>query len=74
MQQKRAADAIPWFERALTSSPGFSEARLNLGIAYQESGQRQKAIDAYRAVLATAPPKAREREAAAALMRQLGAR
>jgi len=71
VQQGRAAEAIPWFERALESSPAFVEARLNLGIAYQESGQRDRARDAYRQVLAQAPASARERRAAADLLRSL---
>ena len=72
VQAKHAGDAIPLFERALRRDPQFHEARLNLGIAYQESGQLEKAAEAYRQVLATAPPSAtREREAAAALLKML---
>jgi arylsulfatase A-like enzyme/Tfp pilus assembly protein PilF len=73
VQQRRPADAIAWFERALQGAPDFHEARLNLGIAYQESGQKGKAAEAYRDVLANAPKAAtRERQAAAALLKSLG--
>ena len=71
VQQRQAADAIPWFERALKASPQFVEARLNLGIAYQESGQPDRAREAYREVLARAPRAAPERRAAADLLRSL---
>ena len=71
VQQKRAADAVPWFERALQHAPDFHEAQLNLGIAWQESGQRDKAAAAYRVVLASAPPRSREHRAAADLLAQL---
>ena len=72
VQQHRPLDGIPWFERALKQAPAFHEARLNLGIAYQESGDRVKAAETYRQLLATAPPSAvRERKAAAELLEQV---
>ena len=72
VQGKRAPEAIPWFERALAGSPSFAEARLNLGIAYQESGDRRKAADVYRQLIATSGPGGgRERQAASELLRQL---
>ena len=40
VQTGKPADAVPWFERAVQQAPDFYEARLNLGIALQESGQR----------------------------------
>jgi tetratricopeptide (TPR) repeat protein len=71
VQQRRPAEAIPWFERALQASPEHVEARLNLGIAYQESGQRDRARAVYRDVLIRAPRAAPERRAAADLLRSL---
>jgi arylsulfatase A-like enzyme/Flp pilus assembly protein TadD len=71
VQQRRPGDAIPWFERALRTSPDFVEARLNLGIAYQENGQLDRAREAYREVLARAERSAPERRAAADLLRSL---
>lgn len=72
VQGKRAPEAVPLFERALRRDPQLHEARLNLGIAYQESGQLEKALATYREVLAKAPTSAaREREAAAALIRTI---
>jgi tetratricopeptide (TPR) repeat protein len=72
VQQQRASDAIRWFEQALAGSPRFVEARLNLGIACQETGNRDKAVEAYRRVLADAPVESKERRAAATLLAQLG--
>jgi choline-sulfatase len=69
VQQRRATEAIPLFERALASSPDFHEARLNLAIAYQESGQRERAAAVYREVLAHAKAGSPERRAAAELLR-----
>lgn len=72
VQGGRAAEAIPLFERALERDPHLHEARLNLGIALHQSGQRERAAAVYRRLLATAPPSAkRQRDAAAALLRQL---
>jgi tetratricopeptide (TPR) repeat protein len=76
VQGRRAAEAVPLFERAVRRDPALWEARLNLGIALQESGQLQRAAEIYREILATAPPSARrERDAASALLTSLrGAR
>jgi choline-sulfatase len=74
VQSGRAGDAIPLLERALRADPELHEARLNLGIAYQESGEREKAAATYREVLKKTPPRyARERNAAAELLRSVGA-
>jgi choline-sulfatase len=71
VQQHRAADAVPWLERAVAAEPGFVEARLNLGIALQESGDRTRAAEQYRAVLAAPGDHPRERAAARMLLAQL---
>ena len=71
VQMKRYIDAISYFERALSRAPDLYQARLNLGVAYQESGQVERAAEAYRAVIAAAPAGSQEREAAVALLRSL---
>ena len=71
VQAHRSAEAIPWFERALAGSPHFSEALLNLGIAYQETGNREKAIDTYKRVLTDTPRESRQYRAAASLLGQM---
>jgi arylsulfatase A-like enzyme/Flp pilus assembly protein TadD len=71
VQQRRPAEAIPWFQRALQTAPDFGQARLNLGIAYQESGQHHLARAVYREVLARSSRSAPERRAAANLLRSL---
>ena len=72
VQAHRAAEAMPWFERALAGSPRFVEAVLNLGIAYQESGNPTKAAEQYRRVLEVAPHGSREYQAAQTLGKELG--
>ncbi len=74
VEARHAAEAAPWFERAVAASPGFVEARLNLGIALQQSGQLPRAAEAYRAVLAAPGDHRREKAAAAKLLASLGAR
>lgn len=72
VQAGRFAEAVGLFERALERDPQLHEARLNLGIALHESGQHERAAAVYRRLLETAPSSAkREREAAAALLKQL---
>ncbi len=48
MQQGRYADAINAYETALKEDPSFAEAWNNLAIAYQNSGQDDKAMAAFR--------------------------
>jgi Tfp pilus assembly protein PilF len=72
VQSGRAQEAVAMFTRALESEPDFYEARLNLGIAYQQSGQPEKAADVYREVLKKTPPRfARERAAAGELLKTI---
>lgn len=72
VQRGAPREAVPLLTRALRRAPDFYEARLNLGIAHQESGDLSEAAEAYREVLATAPPAARrERQAAAVLLKQV---
>ena len=72
VETKRPAEAVPLFERALAAAPDFLEARLNLGIALQQSGQNARAADVYRQVLAAPARYKRERDAAAHLLAALG--
>jgi arylsulfatase A-like enzyme/tetratricopeptide (TPR) repeat protein len=52
MDEKRAADAVPCFQRALEIQPEMADARLELGLAEEMSGDRQAAMAAYRAFIA----------------------
>jgi len=73
VQRGSPAEAVPLLARALEGAPDFHEARLNLGIAYQESGDTVKAAQTYRQLLATTGPRGvRERRAASELLRRLG--
>jgi tetratricopeptide (TPR) repeat protein len=48
LQQGRYKDAITAYESALKEDPSFAEAWNNLAIAYQDSGQADKAMEAFR--------------------------
>lgn len=74
VEAHRPAEAVPFFERAVAASPEFVEARLNLGIALEQSGQRDRAMATYRDVLQAPARFGRERDAASKLLAQLGAR
>lgn len=74
VQAGRPAEAATWFERALANAPDFYEARLNLAIAYEASGQVAKAIATLRPLLDAPAGFARERQAAAALLKRLAGR
>ena len=71
VQRGRPAEAVPWFERALAIDASFVAGRLNLGIALQESGETARAAEQYREVLRAPSRFARERQAAAALLKGL---
>jgi choline-sulfatase len=73
VEAHRPAEAVPWLERAVGAAPDFVEARLNLGIALQQSGHIDRAASVYRDVLHAPARFARERQAAAALLASLGA-
>jgi Flp pilus assembly protein TadD len=72
VEEQRASEAVEWLERA-AASPDFIEARLNLGIALQQSGQPARAADVYRSVLAAPVRYKRERTAAKKLLASLPA-
>jgi arylsulfatase A-like enzyme/Flp pilus assembly protein TadD len=72
VQGGKPGDAIPWLERAVAQSPDFYEAKLNLGIALQESGERDRAASVYREIVERAPERfAREKKAAGDLLKQI---
>jgi len=48
LQEGRWADAINAYEAAVKDDPSFAEAWNNLAIAYQNSGQEDKAIAAFK--------------------------
>jgi tetratricopeptide (TPR) repeat protein len=48
LQQGRYADAIAAYEAAVKDDPSFAEAWNNLAIAYQNTGQDEKAMAAFR--------------------------
>jgi tetratricopeptide (TPR) repeat protein len=48
LQQGRYPDAIAAYQAALKDDPSFAEAWNNLAIAYQDSGQEDKAMEAFK--------------------------
>lgn len=71
VQRQRPIEAIPLFQQAIERDPKLYEAQLNLGIAFQESGDRVKAAEAYRRLLTIAPANSREHNAATELLANL---
>jgi choline-sulfatase len=72
VEANRPVDAVPWFERAVTAAPDLVEARLNLGIAFQGTGNAAGAAEANRLVLSARGNHPREKDAAARLLASLG--
>jgi tetratricopeptide (TPR) repeat protein len=48
LQQGRYADAVAAYQSAVKADPAFAEAWNNLAIAYQDLGQEDKAMAAFR--------------------------
>ena len=48
LEQGHYKDAIAAYQSALKDDPDFAEAWNNLAIAYQDSGQEEKAMEAFR--------------------------
>jgi tetratricopeptide (TPR) repeat protein len=48
LQQGRYSDAIAAYQTALKDDPSFAEAWNNLAIAYQDSGQLDKSMEAFK--------------------------
>ncbi len=47
MPQGRVAEGIALYERALALHPQYADALYNLGVAFGESGQQDKALFMY---------------------------
>ena len=73
VEADRPAEAIALLERATREDQDLYEAWLNLGIAYQQAGRVAEARQTYAHVLAAPARFARQRKAAADLMRSLAA-
>lgn len=58
-QRGRPANAIPYFRAALERNAGLLRARLNLALAYNETGQREAAIREFRQVESSGNPELR---------------
>jgi len=73
VEANRPSEAVDWFRRAVDMRPGFVEAELNYAIALQQSGDRPRAIEVYRSLLANPGNYPREKQAARELLAALGA-
>jgi Flp pilus assembly protein TadD len=65
----RAAEAVPWFERARRAKPPARSADLWLGVALQSAGRRDEARAAYTRALAEPATQAAARDSLASLAR-----
>lgn len=55
IRQDRVREAVPYLQKAIELDPEFLEVYLNLGIAYQTLGEKEKAKTLYKAFLKLAP-------------------
>lgn len=55
MQNEHAEKAIPILETLVTLDPDNTDNRFNLGLCYQSTNQKEKAIECYEAVLNRIP-------------------
>ncbi len=53
--ERKATEAIPFFQQALIQSPTYLDAQLRLGQAYEFTNRPQQALATYQATLATQP-------------------
>jgi Tfp pilus assembly protein PilF len=67
-----AAEAIPYYERALAQRPNMTAPWVRLGDAHRECGDTLAAIDAYRRALEIDPAHARARAAIVETLRAMG--
>lgn len=55
MQQGKYSDAIKAYESAVKLDPSFADAWNHLAICYQNTGQSQKAVEAFKKYKAVTP-------------------
>jgi Tfp pilus assembly protein PilF len=63
LRAQRSTRAAEAFERALALKPDWLEATFNLALAYERSGEKAKAVEAYRRFLASSDDEAKRAEA-----------
>lgn len=52
---KDTTNAIRWYEKVVAADPTFFQAQFNLAVAYRDSGQREKELDALARAQRVAP-------------------
>ena len=60
MQQEKYADAIKAYESAVKLDPTFSEAWNHLAICYQNTGQTNKAVEAFKKYKSISQPQTQQ--------------
>lgn len=65
----RAAEAVPWLERAAAAAPDYAAPRFNLGVAYKRMGETRKSLAEFETAVRLAPSDA-EAQGALALAKQ----
>lgn len=53
--QRRYAEAIAAYRRALSLDPGYADAQNGLGVIYAEQGHYNEAVKSFQAAIATSP-------------------
>jgi tetratricopeptide (TPR) repeat protein len=51
----RTAEAIPLLQKAVNTSPGYAPSHFNLGVAFNQAGQKEQALDEFAAAINVRP-------------------
>ena len=72
LETGEAADAIWYFEKALNLCPAFFEATSNMGIALQQAGQLDKALESHKEAVKLNPDSFEAHNALGSALRATG--
>jgi tetratricopeptide (TPR) repeat protein len=55
LRMNQPATAVPLLQKAVNASPGYAPAHFNLGVAFNQSGQKEQALDEFAAAIKLRP-------------------
>ena len=55
IRMERPAEAVPLLQKAVNASPGYAPAHFNLGVAFNQAGQKEPALDEFAAAIKLQP-------------------
>ena len=55
VRMERAAEAVPLLKKAVDASPAYAPAHFNLGVAFNQEGQKEPALDEFTAAIKLQP-------------------